>query len=211
MKKILLVFMLVLLSAVLVVSCDDKIDENSAASPSPSKEGEIITLGEKDGVGITWRVLKVDTEKKQALIISEDILDTMAMYGSKPTTEDAKYYLESDIRDYLNNKFNTDYGLDKSYMKEVDIESNIENTTIKEGGGDFVFLLSKIETEAGTNSGYYFDDAADRIAKYKSEAKDWWIRSEEGYISSTGNQDSSDLESLTTLRGIRPAFWYTWN
>ena len=211
MKKTLIVLMMVLLAAMLIVSCEANSNNNGSSStlPEPTKKGSTITLG-----GVEWKALKVDTNKKQALLISNEILELRAFDA------DSNDYETSDIRTYLqSDEFFSTYNLDKSYMLEVDVLSKIEKTVIKENGGDYVFLLSLMETDSGADSNYYFASPNDRVAYTKAnesgvkEAKDWWLRAPSGenvyYIKDVGEQDSVD--TITTEKGIRPAFWYTWN
>ena len=211
MKKTLIVLMMVLLAAMLIVSCEANSNNNGSSStlPEPTKKGSTITLG-----GVEWKALKVDTNKKQALLISNEILELRAF------DSDSNDYKTSDIRTYLqSDEFFSTYNLDKSYMLEVDVLSKIEKTVIKENGGDYVFLLSLMETDSGADSDYYFASVADRVAYTKAnesgmkEAKDWWLRSPAtsyvDYVKADGYQDNVD--SYTTTKGIRPAFWYSWN
>ena len=173
MKKTLIVLMMVLLAAMLIVSCEANSNNNGSSStlPEPTKKGSTITLG-----GVEWKALKVDTDKKQALLISNEILELRAFDA------DSNDYKTSDIRTYLqSDEFFSTYNLDKSYMLEVDVLSTIEKTVIKENGGDYVFLLLLEETHSGDPDDY-FASQNDRVAYTKAnesgekEAKDWWLR-----------------------------------
>ena len=171
-----------------------------------SKAGDIITLGEKDGVRITWKALSVDTEKKRALIVCEDVLEP-----SRKFDDNSNDYATSDIRTYLTNLgedgFINTYGLDKSYMVQKEDLSD-DGVTDK----DYVFLLSK--TEAGSDEGGYFEDNKARIALHNGNPVNWCLRSKDTnpagnimIVYSDGDLTSSAINYAT---GLRPAFWYTW-
>ena len=191
MKKTLIVFMLVLLSAVLMVSCDDNANVPSAKS---YKAGDTIDLGSKGEDAITWIVLAVDTEDNTALLISNDILESSA-FGSSTA------YNGSTVRNRLkSDDFFTNYGLKTDYMVNVDVTTAIEETE-KNTGDDYVFLLSNTE-----------------YGKYKSTiaiaSSDWWLRSPYDstdvytVVSTTGNTGHEYLRNAgSPSEGIRPAFW----
>ena len=183
-----------------------------------SKAGDIITLGEKDGVRITWKALSVDTEKKRALIVCEDVLATKAFSNSNDTTEsgytESNDYEKSTIRTYLNDKFISDYGLPKDNILKVDVTTTIETTKISVSGEDYVFLLSQTEAE---NTDYFANDEA-RVAKLNGNSSGWWLRTPNGsgkavcYVDDSGDVVIGDgVNDCTSLKGIRPAFWYTWD
>jgi len=186
MKKTLIVFMLVLLSAVLMVSCDD-----NKALPSVSKAGDTVTLG-----NVEWMALDVDTESKEAYLISTDILEKKMFDNHEPGSN---AYKDSSIREYLNGDFIAAHGLSTSYMKNTEL-SDASVT-------DYIFIPSEAEINA------YLLQASDRAAKYNGKADDWWLRTPSGdqvrIVSSNGTINYQ--VSVGTPNGVRPAFWYTWD
>ncbi len=196
MKKTLIVLMLVLLSAMLMVSCK----ESPVTPPSDIKVGDIVQIGD-----VSWKALDVDTTEKRALLISQDVLELRAFdgYGSN-------VYKTSTIRTYLNDNFITAYGLSKDYMKKVVF--NGDETIVSDSGEDYVFLLSLDEAEK------YFESDEARKAELNGTASEWWIRTV--YSFSSNNVYSVDAGGDVILNGnitcanengIRPAFWYVWN
>ena len=189
--------MMVLLCAMLFVSCDDN---KNTSSKALSKAGETIELGKtKDGKAITWEALDVDTNKKKALLISQDILEKR-VFSSSSTTAD---YKDSDIRDYLTSTdsdgFIKTYGLSTDYMLAADLSD------VEDENEDYVFLLSEAEVTA------YLSQEADRVAKYNGTAADWWLRSHKGNEGETVGDNGGYYQTPTNLKkGLRPAFWYTW-
>ena len=162
----------------------------------PSGNGNTSLVGQ----GITWKVLKVDTANKRALVISENILETRAF------DHYSQVYSGSDIQTYLNGNFITNYGLSSVKFVNVDVTSSIETTTVG-SGSDKVFLLSQTEAE---NTAYFADDAS-RVANYNGSASFWWLRSPcerrveyVCYVFSGGGVDSYYFNSTG---GVRPAFW----
>ncbi len=169
--------------------------------------GEIITLGEKDGVGITWKAISIDEEYRRALLICENPL-----YKSR--FSDWYFYSSSDIRKHFNDTsadgFISKYGLSTDYMRKVDVITKSEVTTVTHEGSDYVFLLSKTEAE---NTDYFANDKT-RIAYNSShDAETWYLRSVENdyaliyYVEEDG---SIYKGSYYTARWVRPAFWYSW-
>ena len=193
MKKTLIVFMLVLLSAVLMVSCDDNANVPSAKS---YKAGDTIDLGSKGEDAITWIVLAVDTDDNTALLISQDILETSKFGGSV-------VYNGSTVQNRLkSDDFFTNYGLTTDYMVNVDVTTAIEKTE-KNTGDDYVFLLS--------NSEYN-----EYKANISTVTLGWWLRSPKGddsvyVVQTSGSVNSEYVKYSPYTGGIRPAFWYTWN
>ena len=202
MKKTLIVLMMVLLAAMLMVSCDDNNKGGSEALPTVSKAGDVITLGSRYSVEIKWVALSVDTTEKKALLISQNVLENMVFSSSKNVK-----YSESNIHTYLTNLeeggFIKNYGLSTEYMLKVE-DLSAEGITEK----DYVFLLSKDEATTG-----YFENKTNRIS---GNSADWWVRSLDT-SSSTGKVALIDYtgdycisEPEITSKGLRPAFWYTW-
>ena len=175
---------------------------------TPDPSSGTVSLGD-----VTWKVLSIDYNSKQALLISQDILTQMQFDDS------SNVYKDSNIREYLNGDFITDHGLSTSYMLKVDVTTNIETTTIFDTGSDYVFLLSKTEAN---NTNYFTDDDA-RVAKMHAEgrysAAAWRLRSpysdnkvkQVNYLGATNDAGYDTEQSVTALIGVRPAFWYHWN
>ena len=186
MKKTLIVFMLAIVAVSLFVGC------KNGPEAKTYKVGDTIELGSKDDKTITWIVLDIDTKDNTALLISNDILES-SKFGS------SNAYKDSSIRTNLKGSFITTWGLDTSYMVNVDVTSSIEKTE-KNTGDDYVFLLSN--TEYGKYSA--------TIAKVSSS---WWLRTPKEdkvmIVNATGTIDYQ--VSSPTPNGIRPAFWYTWD
>jgi len=269
MKKTLTVMLMVLLAAILIVSCSNSskkvytvtfdANDGSGVTAVEVKEGEKapkpadptyaghvfkywslngtdeydfntaitedITLksvwfelptfanaGDTNKLGtVIWQALSVDTDKKQALLISKDVLEKRAF-----DSDNSNAYQSSSIRAYLNGDFISDYGLSKDYIKRVDVTTDIEKTEIKDSGEDYVFLLSK--TEASNDDGY-FDSDEDRIAKYNSTNTGWWLRTpytSDGSgnvcnVTFNGDNTAAMSPNKNNMIGLRPAFWYTWN
>ncbi len=263
MKKTFIVLLIVLLSATLFISCDDKLptahkvtfdsdggsdvasvevdDKEKVTEPTaPTKPGYVFKYWSLDGTDefnfdtaitdditlkavwrmleagdtvtlgtVTWSVLAVDTDDT-ALLISQDILEKRQFHSS-----DTNSYNNSDIHTYLkSDEFLKKYGLKKDYMVKVDVTSTIERTT-KDEGSDYVFLLS------GTEVDYFFKNDAERVAKFNSEATDWWLRSKgntDNYVRIVDKDGAIIADNVAksssptdTDTGLRPAFWYKWN
>ncbi len=175
----------------------------------PSEAGQTIMLGKKDDVGIVWQVLAVDTGNKRALLISKNILENRT-FGAKSEGSSQNIYKGSAIQTYLNNTSNEGfiytYGLSLDKMVKVDVTTAaIETTTISNGDGDLVFLLSKTEYGSYKNT----------IA---TAGDTWWLRSPDGSMSvyvAEGKDTYSKSAEVSTGHsyslGVRPAFWYTWD
>ncbi len=213
MKKYLIVLMMVLLSMVLVVSCEN--NSNTLGSDSSSGGSETlptdIKVGDEVKIGsVTWKALAVDEENSRALLISKDILENVKI--NTPSYTDSDIYNTLRSEEFLNK-----YGLKTSYMKKVvftDIGEK-EIAKISDSGVDYLFLLSG--TEAYGSESYFADDES-RIATYNGEASSWWLRTSDaassdpkysfvrpdGDVWQTGHINEDNF-------GVRPAFWYKWN
>lgn len=220
MKKTLIVLMIVLLSLVLVVSCDD----NNDALPTITKYTKTVELGTKDGKAITWLVLDVDEEGRTALLISKNVLETRAFDSSSRETSQKNVYDGSTIQKYLNttegeNNFFDTYGLSTSYMQKVNIESdntgaanNIEITRKFDNGTDYVFLLSLTEAK---ETKYFENDEARKVEGLNGGGMStyWWLRTANNAglvdcVTPDGSTDGSNVAGGSTGVGLRPAFWY---
>ncbi len=195
----------------LFVSCDGSVNEmlfgggDDTIKPL-SNPGDTIVLGKKaDGTKITWMALSVDAENKRALLICEDVLENM-----KFSTTGKSEYKESDIRTYLTNLgedgFIAKYGLSTDYMlNKVEDFSDVGLTAQEE---DYVFIPSTTEATTG-----YFETEESR-----ANGSTWFVRtldSTEGFeykavacIDDTGVYCRTEVNEN---KGLRPAFWYTWN
>ena len=203
MKKTLIILMMVLLAAVLFVSCDDSTDV-------AYKVGDTVNYGtypdnydvaDLRGDSVTWKVLSVDTANSRMLVISERILEKLRQFDSSSSSS----YSDSSIRSYLNGDFITTYGLSGVDMCKVDVTTEIETTKVG-SGSDKVFLLSKTEAENKS----YFVDATARIAYYTDNySPAWWLRSANGgnvySVTNKGNFDGQGTPSYNG--GVRPAMW----
>jgi len=187
MKKSLIVLMMVLLCAMLMVSCDD----NKEKLPSVSKIGETISLG-----NVTWEALWVDAENKSAYLISKDILEQKMFDSNEPGSSS---YKDSSIRKYLTGDFIAAHGLSTSYMKAT----NLSDASVT----DYIFIPSEAEINL------YLSRDIDKVAKYNGEADDWWLRTPDDDKVRIVNSDGTInyQVSVATTVGVRPAFWYTWN
>lgn len=202
MKKTFIVLVMVLLSAILVVSCKDHKDtDKNTPSKTISKIGETIELGKtKDGEAITWEALDVDTDAKKALLISQDVLENSVVFSSSSGTTD---YKNSDIRAYLTNTgsdgFIKTYDLSTDYMLAADLSD------VGDEKEDYVFLLSEAEVTL------YLGQESDRVAKYNGTAADWWLRSHKNNEGETVGDNGVYYQTPTNYgKGLRVAFWYTW-
>ena len=146
---------------------------------------------------IKWKVLSVDTANSRALVISENVLETRSQRSDLRFSS----YSGSSIQTYLNGTFITTYGLSNVSICNVDVTSNIEETTVG-SGSDKVFLLS--QTEATNTS--YFATQADRIAKYNGGTWQWILRSVHSYMN-TNYTVGTDGSIGNTNAGLRPAMW----
>ena len=176
----------------------------NTSSKAISKAGETIELGKtKDGKAITWEALDVDTNEKKALLISQDILENKVFSSSSTTTVD---YKDSDIRTYLtrtdSDGFIKTYNLSTNYMLAADLSD------VGAGNEDYVFLLSEAEVTA------YLSQEADRVAQYNGTAADWWLRSHKDGSNEGETVGDNGVYGITPTnyeKGLRPAFWYTWD
>ena len=175
---------------------------------NPSKAGQTISLGTKDGAGIVWQVLDVDTNNKRALLISKEILEKRT-FGAKSEGSSQNIYKGSAIQTYLNNTSNEGfiytYGLSNVKILNVNVTDVIEKTTILNEKGDLVFLLSKAEYNTYKNT---ISTAGDT----------WWLRSPDGTVSVYVAEEKDVYTNSATVStgysysfGVRPAFWYTWD
>lgn len=182
--------------------------------------GDTITLGKSGETDIVWKALEVDTANKRALLLSQDVLETMTFDADFETGFPT--YEGSDIQIYLrSDAFYEKYNLSKDYMLKVDITTDIETTTISEDGSDYVFPLSETESltpdeaeayEKDATAVYFTDDSA-RIAYLAGNATRWWLRSDGAALLKTLFIDPRGGGRYGDCRmagGLRPAFWYSW-
>ncbi len=168
-----------------------------------SNVGDTILIGKKDGKDISWKALSVDTEQKQALLISEDILEEKPLNNANVSS-----YKDTAIHSYLNNLedggFFKSYGISTDYVSVKELSLNGVTSNV------YALLLSAEEV---TN---YFSTDNDRIAKYNGSAKAWWLRTSDTatynyYFDYVGSDSVINNEYYSRDFGIRPAFWYKWN
>ena len=204
MKKTLIALMMVLLCAMLFVSCSNE-------PKAPYSVGDTVNYGKYPtdydvedlrGDAVTWKVLSVDAANSRMLVISEKILISAILFNSSSNSS----YSGSSIQSYLNGDFITKYGLSDVKMCSVDVTTNIETTTVG-SGDDKVFLLSKTEAE---NTSYFANQEA-RIACYTDNSKpEWWLRSatDNGNVYCIMSGGSFDKTMAPNVgAGVRPAFW----
>ncbi len=217
MKKTLIALLMVLLSVMLVVSCNDKVnnDDNADSSGSgtntatiiPNEVGETVKLGKTpEGKEVKWIVLDINEEGKTALLISKDVLEKRIFDDAKATND----YIGSSIQTYLNGDFITTYGLSKDNIQKVKItQADIEKANKDDSGDNYVYLLSKSEAEK------YFTSNDKRIAYLGDTAYTWWLRSPIENKSTVyavwGDGAFHDDLPVTSEYGLRPVFWYKWN
>ena len=189
---------------------------------SEYKVGKTIEFGnypqDKDGTEkpIEWIVMK--KEGNQVLLLSKYVLDV------KPYNEEFEdvTWETSDIRQWLNNEFNTTaFNKTEKAKIQTSLTKNEDNSKYGTSGGndteDKVFLLSEKEAET------LFSNDDERIAKvtgyaeksgvYVNEEKVawWWLRSPGRYSSSAavggsdgwGYGDGSIVSGA--YDGVRPA------
>ncbi|MCL2070824.1 MAG: DUF6273 domain-containing protein [Oscillospiraceae bacterium] len=217
-------------SAFFITLCFVFITLTSCTSNPPSlttQEGDTVTFG-----GHKWLVL--DVQENRALIISSQILMTQD-YQERIGTWD-----ESALRQQLNGAFYRDTfsGEEKERIIETNTTTPPNRWAGTYGGGDTtdkIFLLSLEEVVK------YFGDSGQlanrpqtgdiqhtqisdeysnlRIAKHKSKAVYWWLRTQgiDGFnvvvddvgdiavcVSLTSNFGAIDIDFYV---GIRPALW----
>ncbi len=167
-------------------------------------EGSMIRMG-KDPYSV-WRVLKIDEEKRQALMIAiQPVCDRP--YHKK--FEDITWE-KCDLRTWLNGEYLNDTFSEEE--RDAILESDIEtpdNPQYHTRGGaptrDRVFLLSIDEAER------YFKEDTERVC-----GSWWWLRSP-GYhqylaanVDFAGGIDVGGRIVLDCI-GVRPAFWINLN
>jgi hypothetical protein len=204
MKKTLIVLMMVLLCAMLFVSCSEPKATYSV--------GDTVNFGTypanysvKDfqNQPIAWKVLSVDTANSRMLVISDRILETDRQFDSSSSTS----YSSSSIKAYLNGEFITKYGLSSVDKCNVDVTTKIEETAVG-SGSDKVFLLSKAETE---NTAYFANDTARIASDTSNNNHSWWLRSataNSSHVYCVTDEGSYDDGGTPTYNGgLRPAMW----
>ena len=204
MKKTLITLMMVLLCALLFVSCaEPKATYSVGDTVNFGKYPTDYAIENLRGDAVAWKVLSVDTANSRMLVISDRILETDRQFDSKSSTS----YSSSSIKAYLNGEFITKYGLSSVNMCNVDVTTKIEETAVG-SGSDKVFLLSKTEAENKS----YFADAAAKIAYYTDNySRSWWLRSataNSSYVYCVTNEGSYDEGGTPSYNGgLRPAMW----
>lgn len=164
--------------------------------------GDVFTFGTYNDADINWRVLA--REGNSVLIITESCI---AERHFQRNQNDPKYYVNSPIRDFLN----------QSFYKEAFTEeqkSLIQEKRLSTTGGDVtdkLFLLSDREAN------YYFTTDAERVSK---DGQGWYLRTVNSVLLNVLNC-SEPIAMMVTgsgqvyqndwtvdyARGIRPACW----
>lgn len=168
------------------------------------KVGDTISFGNWDnGDGdekVKWLVISVDSEKKRAFVVSEEILEAMA-YGNNDSWRD------SSLRAWLNNEFlNSAFSAEEKALIVNNLyEDYGENEDdIISASTDRITLLSRYECEK------YLSEVMDRKAEGAGQTE-WWLRTSLGdgkiiYVADNGRIASLGGDMTQTL-GVRPAMW----
>ena len=191
-------------SMLLIISCySEKATEPLPyTEPLPPEVGDLLKFGIYQ-----WCVLEIKEDK--VLIMSKDIL----LLREYHTSLTAITWDECGLRAYLNSTFYNSTAFTAEERAQIlpeliDNEANPEHGTPRGSPSlDRIFLLSIAEVQQ------YFEDKADRIAKYDGEVMWWWLRSPGSYSFTASNVDNEGKIYLYgngvygDLGGIRPAMW----
>lgn len=176
--------------------------------------GDVLTLGEYNGLPIEWSVL--DIKDGKALIITTNAIDRGFAYNE--VEEDITWELCS-LRIWLNNSFyNSSFSDNERERIITTIISADDNQWFGTSAGnittDNVFLLSINEVNR------YFSTNESRSCDYQNQDCWWWLRSPgagqnkaaivsyDGLINEGGNIVSFGTDGpWTSLGGVRPAMW----
>ncbi len=182
--------------------CDKQIKICEALPYANAEAKDVIIFGNYNGKALTWRVLTRNANS--VLLITESCVDERHFQKNQ---NDPKYYINSPIRNYLNERF-----LQEAFN---DSERNlIETHNLPTTGGnvsDKVFLLSADEAAR------YFDSDAERISEDKTT---WFLRTANPVklavlnhirtipmkVNSKGEVYQYDW-TTDYKEGIRPAIW----
>jgi hypothetical protein len=163
--------------------------------------------------GLRWRVLYYKKTSNRALVISNDIVDTMP-YGSTTSNTTYSTWLRSLIRLKLNKNY-LDSMPTSIKSRIVEVKNRVPKNPESAGSEEFeeptkekVFILSIDETRR------YFKNAESRIAKYKGNSENWWLRNTTGqsndkaaFVNTNGIINVKGYYKTFEGPGIRPAFW----
>ncbi|MDR0848872.1 MAG: DUF6273 domain-containing protein [Propionibacteriaceae bacterium] len=142
---------------------------------------------------IDWQLLCLDEDSGRALAISTQSVARRAF-----DTGGSGDWRRSSLRSWLNGKF---FASLPAHVRSRVLEAPID------GARDRVFLLSVDEAKV------YFGSDGQRVAKFKGEARGWWLRSpgtdqtrtacvdRSGGVSGRGGM--ADIDTV----GVRPALW----
>jgi len=159
--------------------------------------------------GLVWRILYRDFVHSQALIVTNDIIESM-QYN---TVWKIITWENCSLRAYLNDEFYHSFSAaDQARIQTTVINNNHGNPT-----SDKIFLLNDEELST------YFYSEANRVANFNGEASWWWSRSVHGANVIGGGssyfdtRDASGINdrgyidlngySVSSYHGVRPALW----
>lgn len=165
--------------------------------------------------GYEWKIL--DVSDNELFVITDEIVQMRIFPAVIPVRDELEAYECSGIKEYLNEEFIN------CFTKEEKLKISLHDTNL---GRIFLLSSNEVDTYFGDDSRYdkpiqsyrdmYYDfndfvrdDIRNgKIAKYKGQASDWWLRNvgEIGpYVVSTDGITYS--QSDDNIAGIRPAMW----
>ena len=170
-----------------------------------------VIIGSYGGEKLGWRV--IDTDGKNSLLISQDIIDYKAF--SESTVAEETDWENSTLRQWLNEDFYNNTFSDEE-RNAIQLSTVQDYKADHEAGNqvqDYLFILSVDQAYS------YFQTDADRIAHATDYAKQqkeysedsWWLidsYSSDLYkylISPSGN--ISNMPRVNEPEGIRPVMW----
>lgn len=160
--------------------------------------------------GYTWQLL--DIQNNEALFITDDIIELKPYHTSSQTT----WWIESDIRNYLNGEFYNKFSeQEKLKIAQTQVKTPAHNGN---SGGypsfDKIFLLSMEEVEKYFPTAYGEDQFGNknRVAKYQNQPFWWWLRQpgfshEQAVIVYTDGKIEPYGATINSVLGVRPAMW----
>ncbi len=190
-------------SKLYVISINGMIAQG-ALDGQPLKVGATVSFGEWDsGNGkeeLQWLVISVDSERKQALLLSVG-----TVYGSAYGSTDM--WRDCELRNWLNTDF-LDTAFDASEKEQIKrtqyCEYGEDENDVLSSSLDNVTLLSERECEL------YLTDILARKAEGAGYSE-WWLRSSVGegkamYVTENGKLATLG-DGIGQLKGVRPAMW----
>ena len=166
--------------------------------------GSKYKFGTYTSTDISWRVLSVDETNNRALLVTENLVTSMAYHSGSNNCS------TSDVRTWLNGTFLSGFTSDEqAKMLKVSISDGDNSNSvniINTSGSDTVFLLS------ATDATSYFANNASRVCQFGGSNTVWWLRSPGAGVScaafvSSGGSVGVFGDRVFYARGVRPAFW----